>query len=222
MHRRQPWQRPRRRQLRRRPIIQPRCTSTASGATPQDGKTLAVINPADESDRGRGRLRRPGRGRACDRGGGQGLPGLAGALGLRPRQGPQEDRRPDARPRRPDRPGTRRRSRASRWPRPRPRSCTRPTRSSGSPRRASAPTAGSSRPTNVAKRYYAIKHPVGVVGDDHPLELPRRPAQPQDRPGAGGRLHGRQPARRADAADPDPDVRVPGRRRRARRASPTW
>ena len=56
---------------------------------------------------------------------------------------------------------------------------------------------------------------------DHPLELPRRPAEPQDRPGAGRRLHGRQPPGRPDAADPDPDVRVPGRRRPARRAWPT-
>ena len=35
---------------------------------------------------------------------------------------------------------------------------------------------------------------------DHPLELPGGAAQPQDRPGAGRRLHGRQPAGRADAA----------------------
>ena len=50
---------------------------------------------------------------------------------------------------------------------------------------------------------------------DHALELPGRPAQPQDRAGPGGRLHGREPAGRPDAADPDPDVRVPGRRRAA-------
>ena len=52
------------------------------------------------------------------------------------------------------------------------RSCTRPTPSSGSPRKASVPTAGSSRPTNVAKRHYAIKHPVGVVGTITPWNFP--------------------------------------------------
>ena len=54
--------------------------------------------------------------------------------------------------------------------------------------------------------------PGGRRRHDHPLELPGGAAQPQDRPGPGRRLHGRQPAGRADAADPDPDVRVPGRR----------
>ena len=52
--------------------------------------------------------------------------------------------------------------------------CTPPTTSSGSPRKASAPTARSSRPRNVAKRHDALKHPVGVVGDDHAVELPGR------------------------------------------------
>ncbi len=47
---------------------------------------------------------------------------------------------------------------------------------------------------------------------DHALEFPGRPAQPQDRAGAGGRLHGGQPTGRPDAAHADPDVRVPGRR----------
>ena len=56
-------------------------------------------------------------------------------------------------------------------------------------------------PSNIAKRHYAIKHPVGVVGDDHALELPGRHAQPEDRPGPGGGLHGREPAGRTDAAD---------------------
>ena len=77
-------------------------------------------------------------------------------------------------------------------------------------------------PANVAKRHYAIKHPVGVVGTITPWNFPAALAQPQDRAGPGGRLHGREPAGRPDAADLDPDVRVPGRRRTARRASPTW
>ena len=56
---------------------------------------------------------------------------------------------------------------------------------------------------------------------DHPVELPGHVAQPEDRAGAGRRLHGRQQARRADAVDADPALRVPGRRRPARRAWPT-
>ena len=65
-------------------------------------------------------------------------------------------------------------------------------------------------PANIAKRHYAIKHPVGRRLHDHPLEFPGRAAQPEDRPGTGGGLHGREPAGRSDAADLDPDVRVPG------------
>ena len=41
---------------------------------------------------------------------------------------------------------------------------------------------------------------------DHSLELSRRPAQPQDRAGLGGRLHGGEPPGRSDAVDPDPHV----------------
>ena len=67
-------------------------------------------------------------------------------------------------------------------PRPRPRCCTRPTPSSGSPRKASGPTARSSRRRTSAKRHYAIKHPVGVVGTispwNFPITLPSRKIAP--------------------------------------------
>ena len=66
-----------------------------------------------------------------------------------------------------------------------------------------------------------IKHPVGVVGGHQPVELPDHAAGPQDRPGPGRRLHHRLQARQPDAAVPDPGLRVPGRGRPARRASPT-
>ena len=50
-------------------------------------------------------------------------------------------------------------------------------------------------------------------GDDHPLELPGRAAESQDRPRAGRWLYGGQPAGRPDSADLDPDLRMPGRGR---------
>ena len=50
---------------------------------------------------------------------------------------------------------------------------------------------------------------------DHALEFPGGASQPEDRAGHGRGLHGREPAGRPDAADLDPDVRVPGRRGRA-------
>ena len=122
----------------------------------RDGQTLAVINPADESVVAEVAYGDAGRGRARHRRGGAGLAGLAGPVGLRPGQGPQEDRRPDARAGRRDRPHADAWSRASRSPRPRPRSCTRPTPSSGSPRKASGPTARSSRPRNIGQA--ALRH----------------------------------------------------------------
>ena len=56
-------------------------------------------------------------------------------------------------------------------------------------------------PANVAKRYYAIKHPVGVVCTITPWNFPAALPEPQDRGGDGGWLHGREPAGRPDAAD---------------------
>ena len=73
-------------------------------------------------------------------------------------------------------------------------------------------------PSNIAKRHYAIKHPMGVVGTITPWNFPAALAQPQNRPGPGRRLHGREPPCRSDAADLDPDVRVPGRCRTACRS----
>ena len=68
------------------------------------GKTLAVINPADESTIAE--VAYGGRAEAdrADRGGGAGLSGLAGPLGLRPGQGPEAHRRADPRTGRRDRP----------------------------------------------------------------------------------------------------------------------
>ncbi len=59
-------------------------------------------------------------------------------------------------------------------------------------------------PANIAKRYYVDQAPGGRGRHDHPLELPGRSSQPQDRAGPGRRLHGREPAGRSDAADLDP------------------
>ena len=70
----------------------------------QGGTTLAVINPADESTIAEVAFGGRAEADRADRGGGAGLSRLAGDLGLRPRQDPQEDRRPDARAGRHDRP----------------------------------------------------------------------------------------------------------------------
>ena len=180
-----------------------------------------MINPADESSLAEVAYGDAGRGRARHRGRGPGVPGLAGPLGLRPGQDPQEDGRADARAGRPDRPGAH-------------------------------PGAGQALleakaevlhaadtfewfaeegkraygriipPTNMAKRYYAIKHPVGVVGTITPWNFPAALPSRKIAPALAVGLHGGEPAGRADAADPDPDVRVPGRRRACRRAWPTW
>ena len=56
---------------------------------------------------------------------------------------------------------------------------------------------------------------------DQPVELPDHAAGAQDRPGPGRRLHHRLQAGQPDAAVPDAGLRVPGRGRAARRASPT-
>ena len=76
-------------------------------------------------------------------------------------------------------------------------------------------------PSNVAKRHYAIKHPVGVVGTitpwNFPTTLPSRKIAPAL---AAGCTIVSKPAE-PDAAVPDPCLRVPGRRRPARRAWPT-
>ena len=151
-----------------------------------------------------------GRSPARDRCGEPGVSCLAGLVGVRPRQGPEEDGRADARARRDDRANAHAWSRASRSPRPRRRSCTRPIRSSGLPRKASASTAGSFRRPTSPSVITRSSIPVGRRVHDHALEFPGRAAQPQDRRGDGRGLHGREPAGRPDSADLDPDVRVPG------------
>ena len=70
-------------------------------------------------------------------------------------------------------------------------------------------------PTNIGQAALRHQAPGRRRRHDQPVELPDHAAQPQDRPGPGRRLHHRLPPGRADAALPDPDLRVPGRRRRA-------
>ena len=70
-------------------------------------------------------------------------------------------------------------------------------------------------PANVQKRYYAIKHPVGVVCSITPWNFPAAlPSRKIAAALAAGCTVG-EPAGRPDAADLDPDVRLPGRRRPA-------
>ena len=157
-----------------------------------------------------------GRGGAGDRGGGAGVSRVAGAVGLRSRQDPEKDRRADARPRRPDRPdpdpGTGKAAGRGQDGGPARGRHLRVVRRGGEARL---------RPDHSADEYRQATLCDQASGrrrrHDHALELPGRPAQPQDRAGAGRRLHGREPAGRSDAADLDPDVRVPGRRRIAAR-----
>ena len=50
------------------------------------------------------------------------------------------------------------------------------------------------------QRFLVLRQPVGVVARDHALELPGVDADAEDRARAGGRLHDRAQAGRADAA----------------------
>ena len=165
---------------------------------------------------GRGRLRRAGRRRAGDRGGRAGISRVARRVCLRSRQDLEEDRRADARPRRPDRPG----------PDPGTRQAARRGQDGGAARRRHLRVVRRGGKAGLWADHSADEYRQALLCDqasrgrrrhDHPLELPGRAAQPQDRAGPGRRLHGREPAGRSDAADLDLDVRVPGRCRTARR-----
>ena len=61
-------------------------------------------------------------------------------------------------------------------------------------------------------RTIVSQHPVGPVLPDHPLELPARDGDPEDRAGARRRLHRRRQARRADAAHDAAVAAAPRRR----------
>ena len=52
-----------------------------------------------------------------------------------------------------------------------------------------------------ANRILTFRKPVGVVAAADAVELPGGDGDPQDRPGAGGRLHGRAQAGRGHPAD---------------------
>ncbi len=65
-----------------------------------------------------------------------------------------------------------------------------------------------------ANKILVMRQPVGVgPGARHPLELPRRDGHPQDRPGAGGGLHGGAQAGLGDPADRAVHRRTAGRGR---------
>ena len=57
------------------------------------------------------------------------------------------------------------------------------------------------RAPSGANRILTLHQPIGVSLLITPVELPRRDGHPQDRPGAGGRLHGGAQAGRGDPAD---------------------
>ena len=169
------------------------------------GKTFAVYNPATgdvlaqvaEARQGRRRPRRPGR-----------------APRLRRRPVAQDDgvraRPADVEARRPDRaaPGRARRARDRSTTASRSRSRASPT--CRSPSTCSA-TMAAGRPRSTARRSrgrcpttstrYTLREPVGVVGQIIPWNFPLLMAAWKLAPGAGGRLHGRAQAGRADAAD---------------------
>ena len=69
---------------------------------------------------------------------------------------------------------------------------------------------------------YTRKEPVGVCGQIIPWNFPLLMAAVEDRPGAGGRLHDRAQAGRADAAHRAAPGRARAGGRPARRACSTW
>ncbi|MGT2494762.1 aldehyde dehydrogenase family protein [Cupriavidus basilensis] len=71
----------------------------------------------------------------------------------------------------------------------------------GSPRKPPASAAKSWPSPSLAARCWYSGNPVGVVAAITPWNFPLRHDRPQDRPGAGRRLHGRRQAGRRHAAD---------------------
>ena len=180
------------RRWRPRPSCRARCTSTAGGRG-RRGEDPGGHQPGRRVDDRRGRLRRPRRRRARpstrrrrrSRPGGPPRPTTG--------QDPQEDRRPDARAGRHDRPDLDAGAGQAAAPRPRGRPCTPPTRSNGSPRRGSAPTAGSSRrrtwPSGITRSSTrsasSARSPPGTSPSPCPAARSPRPWPPAARSSAG-------------------------------------
>ena len=101
--------------------------------------------------------------------------------------------------------------RARRSPRASARRVARPASCATSRARRASRSARCTPRRRPGTRLFTQRGPVGVVGHDHPLELPHRDPRLEDRPGAGVRQHGAVQARGRHAADREPP--------RARRSS---
>ncbi len=178
------------------------------------GQEARRHQPGHRRDHRRGRFGGRADCGARRRGGGRGAAGVDEAHRLRPRQGAQEDRRPDARTGR----------------RPRPHADD---GAGQAARRGEGRGAALRRHLRVVRRGgqagLRAGHPAVDAGQaahddqapgrrrrrDRPVELPDHAASAQDRPGARRRLHDRLQAREPDAAVAHRRVRVPDRRRLA-------
>ena len=148
-----------------------------------NGGTLAVINPADESVLAE--VAYGGREDAdrAIKAAARAFPEWRAGVGLRSRQDPEEDRRADARPCRPHRASPDAGTRQAAGAKPRWRCCTRPTPSSGSPKRESGRTDGSFRrrtlpsattPSSTPSAWLAPSRP-GTSRPPCPAARSRRP-----------------------------------------------
>ena len=166
---RQSWQR---RGPKVRPVVRlsTRTYIDGSWCDAQDGKTLAVINPADESARLRWLMAHGPRPIEPSPRPSPSFPAWR-ALSVYDRAKMLKQTAELMRGVPTGSPVPSPRSRASHSSRPDSRSFTRPTPSSGSRRKASAPRWPGSTSINVTKRHYAIKYPGGRGGYDHPMEL---------------------------------------------------
>ncbi len=139
-------------------------------------------------------------------------------------------RRPDRAVRRRARPARIARQRQALRGRPRRRHPARgravPLHWPGGPPRSRATRSASRCPTCRASEFhaYTLREPIGVVGADHPVELPAAHGGLEAGPGPHHRQHGDPQARRADAAVRSPAGRDHGRggpaRRRGQRRCP--
>ena len=77
-------------------------------------------------------------------------------------------------------------------------------------------------PTNIAKRYYTIKHPVGVVGTITPWNFPAALPSRENCAGFGRGMHGGESPRGSNTVDSDLDVRNASLMQDFPPESPTW